>query len=87
MLKFAYQDFLEDRQFKNTTEANIKNYKMLLGQFIDYCIKQEVVNLEGLTPMQVKSYLMMCQDKGNKAGTLNTKLLRRDYSIITWNRN
>lgn len=76
LLKFAYQDFLEDRQFKNTTEANINNYKMLLGEFIDYCIKQEMVNLEDLTPMHVKSYLMMCQDKGNKAGTINTKLLR-----------
>lgn len=49
LLKFAYQDFLEDRQFKNTTEANINNYKMLLGEFIDYSIKQEVVN--DITPI------------------------------------
>lgn len=49
---------------------------MLLGEFIDYCINKEVLNLEDVTPMHVKSYLMMCQDKGNIAGTINTKLLR-----------
>ncbi|MFJ7732748.1 hypothetical protein ACIQXF_12725 [Lysinibacillus sp. NPDC097231] len=40
MLKFAYQDFLDDRKFKNTSEVNIQNYKMLLGKFIDYCVDE-----------------------------------------------
>ncbi|WP_179292745.1 hypothetical protein [Bacillus sp. 7884-1] len=46
LLKFAYQDFLDDRRFKNTTKTNIKNYEMLLGKFINYCIENEVVTLK-----------------------------------------
>ncbi|WP_374721782.1 hypothetical protein [Peribacillus tepidiphilus] len=43
LLKFAYQDFLDDRRFKNTTKTNIKNYEMILGKFVDYCIENQVV--------------------------------------------
>ncbi len=35
LLKIAYQDFLDERRFKNKTKTNIKNYEMLLGKFID----------------------------------------------------
>lgn len=76
LLKFAYQDFLDDRKFKNTTKINIKNYEMLLGKFIDYCIENGVVNVEDLKYSHVRQYLLMCQEKGDKAGTVNTKLMR-----------
>jgi integrase/recombinase XerD len=76
LLKFAYQDFLEDRKFKNTTKTNIKNYEMLLGKFVEYCIENQVVNAEGITYSHVRQYLLKCQEKGDKAGTINTKLLR-----------
>ncbi|MFP5116186.1 hypothetical protein ACSU64_28160 [Bacillaceae bacterium C204] len=49
LLKFAYQDFLDDRKFKNTTKTNIKNYEMILKKFIDYAIKNQVVNVEDIT--------------------------------------
>lgn len=42
LLKFAYRDFSDDRVFKNTTKSNIKNDKILLGKFIEYCIENEV---------------------------------------------
>jgi integrase/recombinase XerD len=76
LLKFAYQDFLDDRRFKNTTKTNIKNYEMLLGKFVDYCIENQVVNVEDITYSHVRQYLLNCQKKGDKAGTINTKLLR-----------
>ncbi|WP_413304441.1 tyrosine-type recombinase/integrase [Bacillus sp. 1P10SD] len=76
LLKFAYQDFLDDRRFKNTTKTNIKNYEMLLGKFIDYCIENQVVNVEEITYSHVRQYLLFCQEKGDKASTINTKLLR-----------
>lgn len=31
---------------KNTTKTNIRNYETLLGEFVDYCIQNEVVNVE-----------------------------------------
>ncbi|PGY07099.1 tyrosine-type recombinase/integrase [Bacillus sp. AFS031507] len=76
LLKFAYQDFLDDRRFKNTTKTNIKNYEMLLGKFVDYCIENQVVNVENITYSHVRQYLLQCQEKGDKPSTINTKLLR-----------
>jgi len=76
LLKFAYQDFLDDRRFKNTTKTNIKNYEMLLDKFVDYCIENQVVNVEDIAYSHVRQYLLNCQEKGDKAGTINTKLLR-----------
>ncbi|MEH7130704.1 tyrosine-type recombinase/integrase [Neobacillus drentensis] len=76
LLKFGYQDFLDDRRFKNTTKVNIRNYETLLGGFVDYCIQNEVVNVENITYSHVRQYLLECQERGNKAGTINTKLLR-----------
>ncbi|PEK60768.1 tyrosine-type recombinase/integrase [Bacillus pseudomycoides] len=76
LLKFAYQEFLEDRKFRNTTEVNIQNYKVLLGGFIDYCHENNVLNVEDVKSIHVKSYLRYCQDKGNSANTINTKLQR-----------
>jgi len=76
LLKFAYQDFLDDRRFKNTTKTNIKNYEMLLGKFVDYCIESQVVNAEEITYSHVRQYLLSCQEKGDKPGTINTKLMR-----------
>lgn len=76
LLKFAYLDFLDDRRFKNTTKANIKNYEMLLGKFIDFAIENQVVNVEDITYSHVRQYLLNCQEKGDKASTVNTKLLR-----------
>ncbi|SDN52217.1 hypothetical protein [Bacillus sp. OK048] len=49
LLKVAYQDFLDDRRFKNTTKTNIKNYEMLLGKFVEYCIENKVVNVENIS--------------------------------------
>ena len=76
LLKFAYQDFLDDRRFKNTTKTNIKNYEMLLGKFVDYCIENQVVNVEDITYSHVRPHLLKCQEKGDKASTINSILLR-----------
>ncbi|NHM33250.1 tyrosine-type recombinase/integrase [Neobacillus terrae] len=76
LLKFAFRDFLDDRKFKNTTKKNILNYQTLLGGFINYCIEHQVVNVEDITYVHVRQYLINCQEKGDKASTINTKLLR-----------
>ncbi len=72
LLKFAFQDFLDDRHFKNTTQRNIRNYKTLLGEFVDYCIGQEIIRVEDITYQHVRQHLMECQERGNKVGSINT---------------
>jgi integrase/recombinase XerD len=75
LLKFAFQDFLDDRRFKNTIKTNtiktnIRNYQTLLGEFINYCIDNEVVNVEDINYSHIKQYLWECQEKGNKGEQL-----------------
>ncbi|WP_311766276.1 tyrosine-type recombinase/integrase [Bacillus sp. S10C12M] len=54
----------------------MRNYQTLLGEFINYCTEHEVVNVEDINYSHIKQYLLECQEKGNKAGTINTKLMR-----------
>ncbi|MFC7063221.1 phage integrase SAM-like domain-containing protein [Halobacillus seohaensis] len=67
---------MEDSKFKNTTNVNIQNYKVLLGGFVDYCHENKVLNVEEVDSQHVKRYLIYCQNNGNSAGTINTKLQR-----------
>lgn len=76
LLKFAYQDFLDDRKFNNTTPKNILNYEGLLGEFINYCHDNDIVNVEDITYNHVRQHLYDCQQRGNKPSTINSKLLR-----------
>ena len=62
--------------FKNTTQKNIRNYKTMLGEFVQYCINHEVVRIEDIAYNHVRQHLVECQEKGNKAGSINTKLMR-----------
>jgi len=41
LLKFAYQDLLDGRRFKNTTKTNIKNNEMLWGQKCKIVMKKK----------------------------------------------
>ncbi|WP_171840962.1 hypothetical protein [Bacillus thuringiensis] len=61
MLKFVYQEFLEDRKFRNTTEVNIQNYKVLLGGFIDYCHEKTVLNVEEVKSINANKINMKFQ--------------------------
>ncbi|MGF7014434.1 integrase/recombinase XerD [Ornithinibacillus bavariensis] len=65
LLKFAFQDFLDDRRFKNATKTNIRNYQTLLGEFINYCIDNGVVNVGDINYSHIKQYLWECQEKGH----------------------
>lgn len=76
LLKFAYEDFIADRKFKNTTERNIQNYKQLLLPFIEFCIAKGLINVEDVRHSHLKEYLVECQEKGNKPSTINSKIQR-----------
>ena len=84
LLKFAYEDFIADRRFKNTTEGNIRNYRQLLYPFIDYCLQRGLNNLEDVRFSHLRDYLMECQANGNKTSTINSKIqrIRAFYSYM-----
>lgn len=56
LIKFAFQDFLQDRKFKNTTCSDIHNYKVLLGGFIEYCNRNNISNVENITSNNIKRF-------------------------------
>ena len=76
LLKFALQDFLDDRVFKNLSSTTITGYKDILGHFLKYCNEHEILNVEDVTTNTVKKYLIQCQKSGNNATTTNSKLQR-----------
>lgn len=75
LLKFAIQEFKDDREYKNLSSRTIKNYLMTLNEFQTYCAEQEVVSVEDVSQSIIKSYLIYCQkDRGNNPTTRNSKL-------------
>ncbi|WP_268795819.1 tyrosine-type recombinase/integrase [Paenibacillus sp. Soil522] len=42
----------------------------------EYCIQYEFVSVEEITYNHVRQHLSTCLERGNKAGSINTKLLR-----------
>lgn len=76
LLRFAFQDFIADRKFNNSSEANIKNHRIITGDFINYCLNHEVTNVEDITTSFIKQYFISCKKRGNNAGTINTRLQR-----------
>ncbi|PKG24363.1 tyrosine-type recombinase/integrase [Niallia nealsonii] len=75
LLKFAIQDFKDDREFQNLSEQTIKTYQIILGEFQSFSAEKEVLNVEDITANIVKSYLLYCKKtKGNNPVTINTKI-------------
>ena len=66
IIKFAYQDFLADRKFKNTTQTNIGNYERTLGLFIEYCLELGVINIEDVSQSHVRNYLLIVRREGSR---------------------
>ncbi|WP_285395262.1 phage integrase SAM-like domain-containing protein [Lysinibacillus sp. fls2-241-R2A-57] len=76
LLKFAFDDFIADRRFNNTTDSNINSYKYLIKPFVDYCLKEGAVNVEDVTRNHFKNYLIIAQQHNKKPNTINTIILR-----------
>jgi integrase/recombinase XerD len=74
LIKFAIKDFLDDRKFSNLSKQSISSYENTLNDFHSFCIQREVTNIEDVTANITKSYLMSCQEKGNKPASINHKL-------------
>lgn len=75
LLKFAVQDFKDDREFKNLSDQTIKTYMIQLKHFQAFCAEKEVLNVEDVTASTTKSYFLYCmKSKKNNPVTVNTKI-------------
>lgn len=75
LLKFAIQDFMDDREFKNLSVETIKSYNNTLQEFHDYCVENEIIDVLDIKPRIIKNYLIYCQKvRKNKTTSINHKL-------------
>lgn len=73
LLKFAIQEFLDDRNYKNLSSYTLKMYRQNLGLFLDYCTLNNISNVEDIRPNVIKAYMLQCKEEGNKPSTMNNK--------------
>jgi len=75
LLKFAIMEFIEERQFREVSPKTIENYNTLFNDFYLYCLSQEIIDTDDITPQIIKSYLIYCKtEKNNTPTSMNTKL-------------
>lgn len=63
LLKFAIQQFKEDREFKQIAKATMTNYMGCLKEFHHYCVEREIVDVAEITTSTIKQYLPSAEDK------------------------
>jgi integrase/recombinase XerD len=83
LLKFAIQEFKDDREYKNLSPRTIASYLMTLKEFQSYCAEQEIVSVEDVTQSVIKSYLIYCQkERGNNPTTEIQNSIQSKFSLI-----
>lgn len=76
LFKFAIQEFLEDREYKNVADKTILGYKEVLYPFNRWLTENGYVNVENVTNGTIKKFIVDCRRKGNNATTTNSKMQR-----------
>jgi len=75
LIKFAFQEFIEDRRFKNLSEKTLKGYELCFKKFGEYLTRKEIINAEDITTAVIKGYLLeLKEERGNNPTSINTKL-------------
>ncbi|MCC2419571.1 phage integrase N-terminal SAM-like domain-containing protein [Bacillus pacificus] len=62
MLKFAIQDFKDDREFLYLSSRTISSYLLTLNEFQVFCSERELIDVNDITPHIIKGYLLYCQN-------------------------
>ncbi|MDN4523171.1 tyrosine-type recombinase/integrase [Fictibacillus fluitans] len=74
-LKFAIQEFYQEKRFENVTENTFKGYEYLFKIFEAYCEEYGVERIEDISSRVIKSFIVHCKnERGNNPVTLNDRL-------------
>jgi integrase/recombinase XerD len=75
LLKWALNEFQQDREYRNISPRTIIYYMSSLKEFHEYSVLQYIVNLEDCSASLVKNYLLYCgKERKNNPTTVNSKL-------------
>lgn len=86
LLKFAIEDFLEDRILKNVSQETVKGYKLCLVKFAEFLSNHlNKVNVEEISVHDIKSYIRYRRNELNNNPTTihrNLTILRVFFSYL-----
>jgi integrase/recombinase XerD len=75
IVKFAVNDFLEDRKLQNLSPYTLNTYKRILRDFEQYCGSRDVLKVEDISRQTVKGFMAYCHNVlNNVPNTVNLKL-------------
>jgi integrase/recombinase XerD len=78
LVKFAIQDFIDDRKIKNLSQDTISGYQRDLGEFRKWLEETypDITNIEDVKEKHIKEYFQhLINEKNNNAVTINHKLI------------
>jgi len=73
LLKFAIQEFYQEKRYQNVAPGTLQNYKYALEDLRVYCEEREITNINEITTRTIKGFFLTLQEKGNNPVTLNSK--------------
>jgi integrase/recombinase XerD len=75
LLKFAIQEFMEDREMKNLSPRSLQSYSLLLKEFQTFCSGMSALSINDVTMNVVRKYLIyLQQERNNNPTSRNSKL-------------
>lgn len=63
LLKFGLSELKAYREYRNVSERTLSAYMEELNKFHEYCLKNEIINVEDCTASLVKEYLLAANEK------------------------
>ncbi|RDV25865.1 tyrosine-type recombinase/integrase [Lysinibacillus capsici] len=75
LIKFAIQDFLDERKMMNASEYTLINYKSFFKGFQLWLRENGIQDVSDITANSLRLYLTYCKnEKGNGPNTINNKV-------------
>lgn len=74
LIRFAFKEFISDKELEGLRETTLSGYKMLFNDFLSWTEEEGITHVKEITPRILKSYLSHCKNaRGNSPTSLNTK--------------
>lgn len=88
LIKFAVQDFMDERELMNVSENTLICYRSFFREFQSWLRENDIMDASDINTPVIKQYLMHCKRvRNNNPNTINTKLknLKAFFNHLTEN--
>jgi len=77
------EQFLIDRRVRGLSKGTLEFYQTKLKAFLEYCESQLITEVEQLTPMILRRYLIYLEERGHKPGGVHAAY-RTIRAYLNW---